>query len=117
MSLVIDGYNLLEASGIVGGGRGPGGFERTRLALLDFLADSLDGRQLAGTVVVFDARAAPPGLPRQAEHRGIRVRFADRNSDADQEIERLIAEHTSPRRLTVVSSDHRLQRGVVHLGA
>ena len=110
MSLVIDGYNLLHASGILGRGSGPGGFERSRAALLDFLAESLDRRQLAGTTVVFDARMAPPGLPRTTKHRGITVRFAARGSDADEEIEQLIADHTAPRRLTVVSSDHRLHR-------
>jgi hypothetical protein len=110
MSLLIDGYNLLHASGILGRGSGPGGFERSRNALLDFLAESLDGRRLAGTTVVFDARMAPPGLPRKVKHRGITVRFAPRGSDADEEIEQLIADHTAPRRLTVVSSDHRLHR-------
>jgi hypothetical protein len=110
MSLVIDGYNLLHASGILGRGTGPGGFERSRTALLNFLAESLDKRQLAGTTVVFDARMAPPGLPGTTNHRGITVRFAARGSDADGEIEQLIAEHTAPRRLTVVSSDHRLHR-------
>lgn len=110
MSILIDGYNLLHASGILGRGSGPGGFERSRNALLDFLADSLDGRQLSGTTVVFDARMAPPGLPRTTKHRGIKVRFAPRGSDADEEIENLIADHSAPRRLTVVSSDHRLHR-------
>ena len=110
MSIIIDGYNLLHASGIMGRGSGPGGFERSRNALLDFVADSLDGRQLAGTTVVFDARMAPPGLPHTKKHRGITVRFAPRRSDADEEIEQMIAAHSAPRRLIVVSSDHRLHR-------
>ncbi|MEX0678983.1 MAG: NYN domain-containing protein [Pirellulales bacterium] len=110
MSLVIDGYNLLHASGILGPGIGPGGFERSRTALLGFLAESLDKRERTGTTVVFDARMAPPGLPRDTKYEGITVHFSQRGSDADQEIERLIADHTAPRRLTVVSSDHRLHR-------
>ncbi len=111
MSLVIiDGYNLLHASGILARGIGPGSLERLRGALLNFLAESLDEPQLARTTVVFDAQEAPPGLPRLTKHRGITVRFAPRGSDADAEIERLIAEHHAPRRLTVVSSDHRLHR-------
>lgn len=110
MPLLIDGYNLLHASGILGRGIGPGGLERSRTALLNFLAESLDARQLAGTTVVFDARTAPPGLPRQSEYHGMTVRFAERGSDADQEIEQLIAADSAPRRLTVVSSDHRLHR-------
>lgn len=110
MPLVIDGYNLLHASGILGRGVGPGSLERSRLALLNFLAESIAAPELAKTTVVFDAREAPRGLPRTVEHRGITVRFAPAGSDADQEIERLIAAHSSPRRLVVVSSDHRLHR-------
>lgn len=110
MSLLIDGYNLLHASGILGRGVGPGSLERSRLALLNFLAESLTEKQLSRTTVVFDAREAPPGLPRTILHRGISVRFAPRGLDADAVIEDLIDEESSPRRLTVVSSDHRLHR-------
>ncbi|MBI3839722.1 MAG: NYN domain-containing protein [Planctomycetia bacterium] len=110
MSLVIDGYNLLHASGILGHGVGPGGLERSRVALLNFLAESLDEHELPQTTVVFDAREAPPGLPRVIRHRGMTVRFADPASDADQVIEDLIRADSSPRRLVVVSSDHRLHR-------
>lgn len=110
MALVIDGYNLLHASGILGHGIGPGGLERSRGALLNFLAESLDEQELAHTTVVFDAREAPPGLPRTVQHRGITVCFADKGSDADEMIEGLIRADSSPRRLTVVSSDHRLHR-------
>jgi predicted RNA-binding protein with PIN domain len=110
MSLLIDGYNLLHASGILGRGIGPGSLERSRNALLNFLAESLDPAELARTTVVFDAREAPPGLPRVTTHRGIKVQFAEPGSDADQVIERLILADSAPRRLTVVSSDHRLHR-------
>ncbi len=111
MSLVIiDGYNLLHASGILGRGVGPGRLERSRTALLNFLAESLDERRPGRTTVVFDAHEAPPGLPRLTKYRGINVRFAPRGTDADAEIERMIAAHHAPRRLTVVSSDHRLHR-------
>ncbi|MGD9721802.1 MAG: NYN domain-containing protein [Pirellulales bacterium] len=108
MSLLIDGYNLLHASGILGRGVGPGGLERSRTALLNFLAESLEEVALPTTTVVFDAREAPPGLPRTFKHRGITVRFAE--PDADQVIEQLILADSAPRRLVVVSSDHRLHR-------
>jgi predicted RNA-binding protein with PIN domain len=110
MSLLIDGYNLLHASGIIGRGVGPGGLERSRNALLNFLAESLDPSELARATVVFDAREAPRGLPRVVTHRGITVRYAEPASDADELIEQLIAADSAPRRLTVVSSDHRLHR-------
>jgi uncharacterized protein len=110
MAIVIDGYNLLHASGILPRGIGPGTLERARSALLNFLVESLEPEELAKTVVVFDARAAPAGRPRVVTHRGLRVHFAPNPGDADALIEELITRDHSPRKLVVVSSDHRLQR-------
>jgi uncharacterized protein len=110
MSLLIDGYNLLYVSGILGGGTGPGGLERSRLALLNFLAASIEPRQLQRTTVVFDSHNALWGLPKQMNHQGITVCFAQQYEEADDLIEELIRADSTPRRLVVVSSDHRLQR-------
>ena len=110
MSVLIDGYNLMYVAGIVGHGRGPGGLQRSRLALLNFLAASLDPREVPRTTVVFDSHDAPWGLPRSLQHRGITVRFAVKYEEADDLIEELIAADSAPRRLVVVSSDHRIQR-------
>jgi predicted RNA-binding protein with PIN domain len=110
MPLLIDGYNVLNVVGILGRGRGPGSLERARLALLNFLAESLDPGEVPRTTVVFDARQSPPGLPRQSLHRGITVRFAPADQEADAVIEELIRADSAPRRLTVVSSDRAVQR-------
>ena len=110
MTILIDGYNLLNVTGIVGRGVGPGTLSRARLALLNFLAESLDPKDVGHTTVVFDAHDPPPGLPRTVDHRGITVRFSVGYEDADSQIEELIRKDSAPRRLTVVSSDHRLQR-------
>ena len=110
MALLIDGYNLIHAANLVGAGLGPGGLERTRQALLDFLVASLPPDVLARTTVVFDATDAPRGLPRQYEYQGLTIRFASAYDDADALIEELIVADWAPRRLTVVSSDHRLHR-------
>ena len=110
MSLVIDGYNLMYVAGILGRGTGPGSLQRSRLALLNFLAASLDPRELPHTTVVFDSHDAPWGLPRSLQHRGITVRFAAQYEEADDLIEELIGTDSAPRRLVVVSSDHRIQR-------
>ncbi|MEE8451031.1 MAG: NYN domain-containing protein [Thermoguttaceae bacterium] len=110
MTILIDGYNLLNATGIVARGVGPGTLSRARLALLNFLAESLEPKDAGHTTVVFDAHDPPPGLPRTVNHRGITVRFSVGYEDADSQIEELIRKDSSPRRLTVVSSDHRLQR-------
>jgi predicted RNA-binding protein with PIN domain len=112
MALLIDGYNLLWASGISGdpSRRGRGGLERSRAALLNLLAASLPEEELSRTIVVFDASEAPYGLSRTVEHKGLTVYFASRDSDADSLIEELIKRDSAPRKLTVVSSDHRLQK-------
>jgi predicted RNA-binding protein with PIN domain len=108
--LLIDGYNLMYAAGIVGGLSGRGGLERSRSALCRFVAASLTDAERAATVIVFDAAGAPPGLPDKLDYAGLTVRFAKGYPDADELLEELIAADTSPRRSTVVSSDHRVQR-------
>ena len=110
MSLLIDGYNLLHAVGIIGRGIGPGGLERSRLALLNFLVESLEPKEAATATVVFDAREPPPGAPRTLNHRGITVLFSTGYPDADALLDELIRANSAPRRLTVVSSDHQVQR-------
>jgi predicted RNA-binding protein with PIN domain len=108
MPFLIDGYNLLHASGVFG--RGPGTLENARLALLNFLSIHLEPHDLKYTTIVFDAKDAPPGLPDTYDLQGMTIRFARGYSDADALLEEMIAAHTTPRRLTVVSSDHRVQR-------
>lgn len=110
MSILVDGYNVLYAVGILSRGVGPHTLERARLALLNFLAESLEPAEAARTTVVFDAAEAPRDLPRVFRHRSLTVRFAVRHEDADALLEELIRADSAPKRLTVVSSDHRLQR-------
>jgi predicted RNA-binding protein with PIN domain len=117
MALLIDGYNLLNVTGIFAQA-GPGTeLHRTRVALLNFLSASIDQRERKVTTIVFDAAGAPPGLPRTIKHDGITVHFAQRHSDADEMIEELLEQHREPRSLLVVSSDHRVQRAARHVGA
>jgi predicted RNA-binding protein with PIN domain len=74
------------------------------------LADRLGASRAAHTTVVFDASEAPPGLPRQTVLSGISVHFAADHNSADDLLELFIESHTAPKQLTVVSSDHRVQR-------
>ena len=117
MSLLIDGYNLLHATGIFGSPLGPPTLQRSREALLDFLASALTAPQRKRTVVVFDAAAAPPGLPSEYVRQEIGVRFARNRGDADELLEDLIEAAADPRNLVVVSSDHRVQRAARRRGA
>lgn len=110
MPLLIDGYNLLHVTGIVGRGNELTELHRSREALLEFLAQSLDPTDRKHTTIVFDAAGAPPGLPRSIVHSEMTVHFARDYADADAMLEDLIAAHETPRALIVVSSDHRVQR-------
>jgi predicted RNA-binding protein with PIN domain len=110
MPILIDGYNLLNVAPVPVPARGKASLEKARLALLNFLAESLDPEEVPKTVVVFDAHDPPWGVARETRHKGLVVRFAAREEDADSLIEELIRVDSSPRRLTVVSSDHRIQR-------
>ncbi|NOY29741.1 MAG: hypothetical protein GXP28_06060 [Planctomycetes bacterium] len=110
MSLLIDGYNLLHVTDIFGKGNGPGGFQRSREALLRFLAASIEPAHRKQTTIVFDANHAPPGLPDTTTQEEMLVLYARDYPDADTLIEELIEKHDAPRSLLVVSSDHRIQR-------
>jgi predicted RNA-binding protein with PIN domain len=108
VTLIIDGYNLLHASGVFGADRGARGFEQSREALLDMLVDLL-GPDAAATIVVFDAARAPDGLPGRLVHGGMRVWYAREYPDADSLIEELVEADTAPGHLVVVSNDRRLR--------
>lgn len=110
MFLIIDGYNLLGSSTLGAEGPGNTSLERARNGLLQWLLAALSPREAARTTIVFDAREAPPGLPRSYRYEELDVQFAPRGSEADEVIEELIAAHSAPRNLLVVSSDHRIQR-------
>jgi predicted RNA-binding protein with PIN domain len=114
--LLIDGYNLLHASGVFPAA-GPPTLERAREALLDHLASLLDAKQIARTTIVFDAAYAPPGLPHELTHQRLAVRFSRRGRSADELLEDLIAAEPDPRHLLVISSDHRVQRAARQKGA
>ncbi len=110
MPLLIDGYNLLHVSGVFGQGTALTELHRSREALLAFLAASLEPVERAHTTIVFDAAGAPPGLPQSYPYEGINVQFARDPGNADELLERIIAAHDTPRKLVVVSGDHRVQR-------
>lgn len=110
MRLLIDGYNLLFASGILRERSGPGGLERARRALVNFLAESLEAPQISRTTVVFDAGNAPPEADHVRSVQGIRLLFARNHENADALIEELIEMESAPKQLTVISSDRRIQR-------
>lgn len=110
MAILIDGYNLLHAAGIIPAGSGQGSLESARRALFDFLILGLKADERQQTTIVFDARKAPPGLPNRLTLYGLQILFAHDHDEADDLIEELIRADHVPRKLVVVSSDHRIQR-------
>ncbi|MFO0964470.1 MAG: NYN domain-containing protein [Gemmataceae bacterium] len=85
------------------------GLEKNRLFLLDFLADRFEA-EAGGVLVVFDAARAPARRASEMQHRGLQVRFAKGRPEADDLIEDLLAQTTRGSKLTLVSSDRRLQK-------
>jgi predicted RNA-binding protein with PIN domain len=107
--LLIDGYNLMHAVNLPAAKVRPGLLHRYRRRFLNELAARLDSDLASKTVVVFDAAAAPPHLPREEGWQGMTILYATEDEGADARIEELIAHESAPRALTVVSSDHRVR--------
>ena len=106
MALLIDGYNLLHVTAIVG----HGGLRGSREGLLRFLASAIEPGERPQTTIVFDAAEAPPNLPRMIVVDEMTIHFSSEYDNADELIEELIEAHSVPKSLLVVSSDHRIQR-------
>lgn len=110
MAYIIDGNNVMGQT--PGWHRDKSGSRRMLLARVAAFARARKAR----VIVVFDGepdRAVPEG---SAVH-GVKVLYAERGSDADTRIERLIEASTDPRGLTVVTSDRRLAFAVRARGA
>ena len=110
MPTIIDGYNLIFSCGLEGKTHTPQSLEEARARLVATVATKLYKQERSGTTIVFDAKRLPI-KETSADFRAhdIRVLYAVDHEDADTLIEELIAKHSTPKKLTVVSSDHRLQ--------
>jgi uncharacterized protein len=110
--LIIDGYNLMHACGLARKSYARGQLRQCRVQLVRHLAQYLTKPERERTTIVFDAREAPPDLPRQMTAEGMLICFALPGREADDAIEELVAAHSAPRQIRLVSSDHRLQKSV-----
>jgi uncharacterized protein len=117
---LIDGYNLLFTAGFEGRSRGRGWLERARQRLVKHLEIHLPREEHAQTLVVFDVSVdVVKARERELEDirsasasvsSGIQVAFAFDFEEADDMLENLIRKHSSPKNLTVVSSDNRIRK-------
>jgi predicted RNA-binding protein with PIN domain len=110
MRTLIDGYNVMYVLGLLEKRLGPNGLRKARTRFLNDLAARVDAVAAHQTTVVFDAQEGPVHLPRAATHKGITILYADEDEGADARIETLIAAHSTPKSLTVVSTDHRIRQ-------
>lgn len=110
--VIIDGYNLLHAAGMGRRRYGPGDLERVRNKLLRFVVNRLTPGERSRTTIVFDATGATSG-PGDFVLDGMRVCFNKVGSDADTMIEELVAAHSAPKQLSVVSGDRRLKTAIL----
>ena len=107
--LLIDGYNLLHATGAMPRSAGPGDLARARERLLRQLSSGLTSEERAQTQIVFDSHRQPQGDEVQ-QLQGMTVSYSAGFEEADDLLEQIIRKHPQPRSLTVVSSDLRIQR-------
>ena len=117
MLILIDGYNLIAPNGPPARRASDDWLNQQRQRLIQLLAGHLGPELAKQTTIVFDAGSAPPGLESRFVQLEMEVVFAVHYPEADDLIEELIAAHATPKRLTVVSSDHRIQVSARRRGA
>jgi uncharacterized protein len=111
MLWLIDGYNLMHAAGAIDGQEIRRElFQRKRRRFLNDLAHDLGPERCRETTVVLDASTPPADFPLETVYQGLNLVFALGDESADARIETLIAAHSAPKSLTVVSSDRRIRR-------
>jgi hypothetical protein len=107
--LLIDGYNVIGPVAPPSRGASPNWLQDERQLLLNRLSEHLTDIIRSRTCVVFDARYPPQGVSDRMSFADMDVRFAVGYPEADDLIEEIISGHPTPKSLTVISSDHRLQ--------
>ncbi len=111
MRILIDGYNLIFECGLHEKRVDARSLSRARRRLLKEIVALMTTSQQRETTVVFDARKQMfSGQQEQERFHQVQVLYSIHYHEADEMIEHLIDQHSSPKQLTVVSSDHRIQK-------
>ena len=115
--LIIDGYNLIHAIGLLpAAGRSvryePGVLERAREKMLELVIKDLPESWRPETTVVFDALEPPEFLPNSYQRSGVHIVFARDYQDADEMIIEMVLNAQRGESVVVISSDHRIQATV-----
>ena len=101
MAYIVDGNNVMGQT--PGWHRDKSGARRRLLEKLAAFARIKKAR----VTIVFDG-APDHNVPEGSAFRGVKVLYAERGSDADARIERLVESSSDPRGLTVITSDRHL---------
>lgn len=108
---------MFESTSVERGMDGKNALRAARGRLLHLLVDLIEESKRDKTMIVFDAKRAPKGLPDKYEYYGIKIVFARDWNTADELIQSEIRLHSAPKTLTVVSSDHAIHRKALARGA
>jgi predicted RNA-binding protein with PIN domain len=110
MTTIVDGYNLIFGMGWQGKAQHSLALEKARERLVRELGNRIPAASRSDVTIVFDAKKTPiKATLADSQVNGFRVIFAANHDEADALIEELIAQHSAPKSLTVVSDDNRLQ--------
>jgi len=115
--LLIDGYNVIAPVAPPGRMPDPRWLQRERNQLVQRLVEHLPADLRSRTCVVFDAADPPADRPPEFIVDQIEIKFAVGYPEADDLLEDLIATHSVPKQLAVVSSDRRVQAAARRRGA
>lgn len=114
MDYIIDGYNLIFQCGLQTRSATDDMLRKARQRMIHEILAGVSKAVAKRITIVFDAAERPLLAKGNAETiSGMKIFYADQYDDADSMIEHLIAKHSVPRKLTVVSSDHRLHKAAL----
>ena len=116
VTTLVDGYNLMLGSVVSPDAKAKRNLHDSRHYFLRWLESKLEPHQRSSVCVVFDT-SRTSHQDQQSMFHGIRIIYSTSHLSADECIQQLIREHTSPQKLTVVSSDHQIQRTAKARGA
>ncbi|XZE21948.1 NYN domain-containing protein [Pirellulaceae bacterium SH449] len=116
ISTLIDGYNLMLGSVVSPDAKRKRTLHDARLYFLSWLESKLPPQERTNVCIVFDT-AHNAAHDQQTAFHGMRIIYATSHLSADECIQSLIRNHPSPSKLTVVSSDHQIQRNARARGA
>ena len=114
MDYIIDGYNLIFQCGLQTRSATDDMLRKARQRMIHEILAGVSKTVAQRITIVFDAAERPLLAKGNSETiGGMKIFYADQYDDADSMIEHLIAKHSVPRKLTVVSSDHRLHKAAL----